>query len=932
MVTTQQARTQLNQARQQVQQERTKSQEQQKRIEEAKKKLPNVTSQRELRKSSNPRGRIKTGLQQREERRKVKSKKEMLSREIEKLKKYQDNLKDYETNQLATYEKQIQQVEQQQARNESLISAINEYVQGGTESSFDADELRKKYGDSIYYEAKSYVEQNKTRDVADFQVPEITTTIQPPEVLSGVTSQTKSIYFDDTKKKEGVTNVSSISNGLSGGESSGVGFIPSVRNFVSDFIGGSSKGIKEEISKSPSFVSAYEGEVKSIDKPDTSTFKKIISTPSIALVSARDYSAQQSALVGAESLLGIGGVGSVGGKEVFDISNLNRNERNKISNYETNITNLNREYQELKNYEIPKFEQEHNMNDLSKNEMKQYNQLVEQANKKADLYNKERTNYQNYLQNQGSAKFGYFNYETSVPRTELTSPMGYFNAQIGAITGGAGYYTGKAYDKITQNQLPKFNSLFWKEPTVPDAVYDFNTGIARVGTKEDLPSPTTTPDLFVQGSDVQKVTTLGLDVGKYFVPYAGNVFFASEIGEDLSQVGYSPKRFVKEKPMDVLVLGTIGGLKASPYIFKGARGTFRGIGKLSDRMVDDAINSRYVFSSTSPMQLLAKQKNKFAELEETLGNLAKRLDESKASPREQKRILEDFKDYYKVSDENYKKILEKLKDKNILTSNVVKIDATKEGIYFNTLGFKTQQPSKLDVKLPLFDTQVKTNIKEINWIGEGIKETPKQDTKQKNILGFKFKQDTLQKFKQLELLKTSQRTKQDTKEASLLKSFLNTALTQREKQALKQKARQISKTTQRTKPKEKAKLKPKIKIPFSSGGKSKTAKKKDVFEIFSRRFGKEISLGSFGTKKEAESVLKKYIFGGLARSGKVKKGEDILDINLGAGFRPAKSLGKGWSVQKNPLQFGSEKSEIQMWKKRADKKKKSKSNKLKWFS
>ena len=71
----------------------------------------------------------------------------------------------------------------------------------------------------------------------------------------------------------------------------------------------------------------------------------------------------------------------------------------------------------------------------------------------------------------------------------------------------------------------------------------------------------------------------------------------------------------------------------------------------------------------------------------------------------------------------------------------------------------------------------------------------------------------------------------------------------------------------------------------------------------------------------AEKILEKYIFSGLARSGKITRGKEILDLDLGGSFRKAKSTSlKGFVVQKNPLQFGSETREIQMFKKRKGRK------------
>lgn len=50
----------------------------------------------------------------------------------------------------------------------------------------------------------------------------------------------------------------------------------------------------------------------------------------------------------------------------------------------------------------------------------------------------------------------------------------------------------------------------------------------------------------------------------------------------------------------------------------------------------------------------------------------------------------------------------------------------------------------------------------------------------------------------------------------------------------------------------------------------------EVFKALSKRFGKEITLGEFGTQTEAERKLKGYLKGTLAASGRVLKGEKVL--------------------------------------------------------
>lgn len=95
--------------------------------------------------------------------------------------------------------------------------------------------------------------------------------------------------------------------------------------------------------------------------------------------------------------------------------------------------------------------------------------------------------------------------------------------------------------------------------------------------------------------------------------------------------------------------------------------------------------------------------------------------------------------------------------------------------------------------------------------------------------------------------------------------------------------------------------------------------KNGEFEVFGRRFGKDISLGVFSEKKQASKKLKGFLEKTLARSGFVKSGERKLsfeELDLGQRFRTAKK-DKTRVVQRAKFSLGSgqEKSEIQFFKK-----------------
>lgn len=107
----------------------------------------------------------------------------------------------------------------------------------------------------------------------------------------------------------------------------------------------------------------------------------------------------------------------------------------------------------------------------------------------------------------------------------------------------------------------------------------------------------------------------------------------------------------------------------------------------------------------------------------------------------------------------------------------------------------------------------------------------------------------------------------------------------------------------------------------SNGKRSISKPKNSLFEVFSRRFGKDNLIRVTRSKGEAERTLSKYLGSTLARSGYVTKDKELLpfeNLNLGLMFRPSKKE-KGRVVQKSKysLSSGSEVKEIQYFKNKA---------------
>ena len=191
------------------------------------------------------------------------------------------------------------------------------------------------------------------------------------------------------------------------------------------------------------------------------------------------------------------------------------------------------------------------------------------------------------------------------------------------------------------------------------------------------------------------------------------------------------------------------------------------------------------------------------------------------------------------------------------------------------------------------------------------KEKPKQDLGLSQFIGQKV--DTSQK--QIPRTRTQTRT--------LLKTV------QVAKQLQKQKARQILQQIKRFK-------KPSgVPLLLRFGDKKKALKREfqrdGGFEAFGRRYGKDISLGLFTTKRRAAKKLKQFLKGGLGASGFLEeKGEPVpigeLKFSFGEEFRPSKK-DPFRVVQKRSFRLGTggEIFEIQRAKRQ-------KTKKVKWLS
>lgn len=75
------------------------------------------------------------------------------------------------------------------------------------------------------------------------------------------------------------------------------------------------------------------------------------------------------------------------------------------------------------------------------------------------------------------------------------------------------------------------------------------------------------------------------------------------------------------------------------------------------------------------------------------------------------------------------------------------------------------------------------------------------------------------------------------------------------------------------------------------------------FEVFSKRFGKEMSIGKAKTQKAAENILDKYLRGTLAASGSIAKGGQKLKVEELELFKQGKEYRKSKSKTPDPFKL-----------------------------
>ena len=246
-----------------------------------------------------------------------------------------------------------------------------------------------------------------------------------------------------------------------------------------------------------------------------------------------------------------------------------------------------------------------------------------------------------------------------------------------------------------------------------------------------------------------------------------------------------------------------------------------------------------------------------------------------------------------------------------------------------TRGFRKGISEETQAKKGTKESEEETDII-LEDLGEKIKET--EATKQipstkaipKEAQRFIEPQLSVPRFESIEIPKEVQKDRV----LPLVKTGFQT------KQITKQKQIQqpiIQPTQQPKPPQPKPKIIPKP-IPDLEEETPKKKSEEDLFkkefEVYGRRYGKDISIGEFETEKKAKKAFVKFAKGTLGRSGYIEKGGRKIPfekLNLGMEFRPSKKS-RTRLVQKAKYSLGtpSEVSEIKQARR-------SKSKEIKWL-
>ena len=355
------------------------------------------------------------------------------------------------------------------------------------------------------------------------------------------------------------------------------------------------------------------------------------------------------------------------------------------------------------------------------------------------------------------------------------------------------------------------------------------------------------------------------------------------------------------------------------FVGLGEKITGRPVSPEMKKQTAQAIATLFLFAGFSQAmrtgtysEQISKQlsKTKFDKLKELLNKAEKKIAQQKTLA-EQAKILKQIKDGLKTPEQikNYNLWVKSLKDKGVF--HEVKVDVKQLGEYKPST-ITGEIGVEVPKQIPVGEIGViaidPSKIREVSWMGEKAKVDQIQEPLSMNI--FQEPQKIKEVLISTAALRTKQKQKLDIKtkqifiqpqiEISKIKQaeIQKQVQLQKQRQIQRERLVQLQKQIQISRLRPKLELEPKLKIPFKFGEAikrvTKIAKEKpEIFEVFGRRFGKEVKLGIFKTKPEAEKKLEKYLVKTLGAAGFIAKDKKKLkaaEIELlkKKEFRPSK--------------------------------------------
>ena len=616
----QEARQRVTQARTQLETQRAEAKKQKEILQEAKKTLPRNGSQRALRQTMD-------GIKGRVKRRQIAKAKEKLEKQESKVKEFEKGLTRFETEKIKPVEAEIKRVEKDRQDFEMAKKLYPKFSNYDTAKGLIEDEGVKKYLKQ-FYQQKELAQEFQERitktgerlsqglEVSDFELKRfegaLSRELTTSETLLKNISKTADLTFK-TKLESKIQDLKSLREGIKIDAVSPTVLevapqqvlkiteplkiddidvpIRDDRRFFGKILGAvtgaavSIIGDKEDRQKgrevfepTKGIVSAFEPEV--FEKPqfelDKPFGQRFLEAPSTLLGGVRKVSERQAALVGAESILGLGRVTEVAGVGVTRLPVDVGEQLREVKRLEGNIKQLDRSIEE----------RDLKIKQLEEGKINEFGQFIgteaelNRLQRETDARNKIVNRRNELLQEQerrSRIRVGFVGggMERDVREFDISGRPISGTAKL--VTATIGATVGKRAEQVLDifgfgEKVIEEKKVTVIEPQFGSIQRNILTGEIITGEKEIVvPERVITPVSI--GKKVAAVTEFGLYIGKFAIPVVGTGLFAAEAGEVGVGIGRTleeGKKLTKAQKIEIALLGgallTVGAIKGAGII------------------------------------------------------------------------------------------------------------------------------------------------------------------------------------------------------------------------------------------------------------------------------------------------------------------------------------------------------------------------------